>query len=120
MLIVYLAVLITALYWVSKTLLPEMTKPNSFDLPRSHGLDKSIKKNEPDKSIEKLETLLAEKNKDISLLQTESRLLHVQVSAFDGVKTLLDEEIHRLREQNRIFRSELGLPTAQPKENSIT
>jgi len=111
MLILYLAVLITALYWVSKILLPEMTKKNSSDFFQS---------NEPDKRIEKLETLLAEKNKDIRLLQTELRISHLQVQAFDKVKTLLDEEIHRLREQNRIFRSELGLPTVQPKENSIT
>ena len=108
MLILYLAVLVTALYWVLRILLPEMTKPNS------------IKKNEPDESTEKLETLLIEKNKNISLLQTELRILHVQVRAFDKVKTLLDEEILRLREQNRMFRSELGLPAAQPKENSIT
>ena len=31
---------------------------------------------------------------------------------------LLEEEIDRLREQNRIFRSELGLPGAQAKKNS--
>ena len=43
-----------------------------------------------------------------------------QVRNFEKVKTLLEEEIHRLREQNRIFRSELGLPAVQPKENSIT
>jgi hypothetical protein len=114
MLILYLAFLITALYWVSKILLPEMTKPDSFDFSQSNG---------PDKGIEKLETLLAEKNKDIGLLQTELRSLHIQASAFDKVKTLLDEEICRLREQNRIFRSELGIPpiasSAKRKENSI-
>ena len=101
MLVLYLAVLIIALYWVSKILLPEMTKSNSFDSSQSNGSDKGI---------EKLETLLAEKNKEISLLQTELRIFHVQVRAFDKVKTLLDEEIRRLREQNRIFRSELGMP----------
>jgi hypothetical protein len=120
MLILYLAVLITALYWVIRILLPEMTKPNSFDSSQSRRPDKSIEKNEPDESTEKLETLLIEKNKNVSLLQTELRILHVQVRAFDKVKILLDEEIHRLREQNRMFRSELGLPAAQPKENSIT
>ena len=111
MLILYLAVLITALYWVSKILLPEMTKKDSFDFSEP---------NEPDKRIEKLEALLAEKNKNIGFLQKELKIFYVQVQAFDRVKTLLDEEIHHLREQNRIFRSELGLPAAQPKENSIT
>jgi len=111
----YLAVLITALYWVAKILLPEMTKPNSFDFSQS---------NDPDKRIEKLEILLAEKNKNISLLQTELKIFHAQVRSFDKMKTLLDEEIHHLKEQNRIFRSELGIPpivlSVEPKENSIT
>ncbi len=111
MLILYLIFLTTSLYWVAKLLLPEMTKPNFFDFSQS---------NEPDKSIEKLEAILAEKNKDISLLQKELRIFHAQVRFFDKMKTLLEEEIHRLREQNRIFRSELGLPSVQPKENSIT
>jgi hypothetical protein len=120
MLILYLAVLITALYWVLRILLPEMTKPNSFDSSQSLKPDKSIEKNGPDESKEKLETLLIEKNKNIGLLQTELRILHVQVCAFDKIKTLLDEEIHRLREQNRIFRSELGLPAAQSHKMTPT
>ena len=57
-----------------------------------------------------MEALLAEKNKKMSLLQTELKALHVQVRAFDKIKMLMDGEIHRLREQNRMFRSELGLP----------
>ena len=87
-----------------------MTKSNSFDSSQSNG---------PDKRIEKLETLLAEKNKDISRLQTELKIFQAEVNSFDKVKTLMDEEIRRLREQNRIFRSELGLPAVESKENSI-
>ncbi len=119
----YLAVLITALYWVSKILGPEMAKSSIYQIPKSAsdlGSVELTQTNEPDKRIEKLETLLAEKNKDIGLLQKDLRISHVQVRAFEKVKTLMDEEIHRLREQNRIFRSELGLPAVQPKENSIT
>lgn len=113
MLILYLVVLIIALYWVSKILLPEMTKQDSVG---------SSQPNEPDQSTEKLEALLAEKNKTISLLQTELRIFHVQIRSFNKVKTLLDEEICRLREQNRIFRSELGMPPIAPSnvENSKT
>ncbi len=111
MLFFYLAFLITSLYWVVKLLLPEMTKLDSFDFSQP---------NEPDKRIEKLETLLADKNRDIHLLQTELKAFHLQVGTFDKIKTLLDEEIHHLKEQNRIFRSELGLPAVQSKENSIT
>ena len=70
--------------------------------------------------MEKLETLLAEKNKNIGLLQTELKVFCAQVRDFDKMKSVLEDEIHRLREQNRMFRSELGLPTVQPKENSIT
>lgn len=105
----YLAVLITALYWVSKMLLPEMAKPS-----------KKVQVNEPDNGTEKLKTLLIEKNEDIQLLQTELKVFQVQVRNFDKIKSLLTEEIDRLREQNRIFRSELGLPAGQLKENSIT
>lgn len=111
MLVLYLAVLITALYWVSRILLPEITKKESSDFSPSDA---------PDQRIEKLEALLAEKNKDIGLLQKELSIFHAQIRAFDRVKDLLDEEIHHLREQNRIFRSELGLGAPQPKENSIT
>jgi hypothetical protein len=107
----YLAILIAALYWVSKMLLPEMFKPKTFDFSQPNG---------DEKRIELLEKLLSEKNTNISLLQKEIRILDVQVSAFDKVKTVLEEEIRRLKEQNRIFRSELGLPAVQAKENSIT
>jgi hypothetical protein len=120
MLILYLVFLITALYWISRILLPEMTRlPLSRTAPEPNSVDAS-ESHRPEERIEKLETLLAEKNKTISLLQTELSVFHGQVRTFDKVKTLMDEEIHRLREQNRIFRSELGIPAPQPKENSIT
>jgi septal ring factor EnvC (AmiA/AmiB activator) len=115
----FLAGVVTVLYLVLKSLLPEMTakppalkivaKTDSFDFSQS---SKHYKK------IEKLETLLAEKNKSISLLEAELKTLDAQVRAFDKLKNLLDEEIHRLKGQNRMFRSELGLPTLQTQENS--
>ncbi len=113
MLILYLVVLIIALYWVSRILLPEMTKKDSVA---------SSQPNEPDKSTEKLEALLAEKNKNASLLQKELRIFQAQIRSFDKVKTLMDEEICRLREQNRIFRSKLGEPPVASSnvENSKT
>jgi hypothetical protein len=120
---IYLAVIITALYGVAKVLLPEMAKP---PLPRAtpRTTPKPISSvpyqpKESENRIEKLEKLLAEKNKNIQILQTELKSFYEQVRYSDKVKTLLEEEVHRLREQNRIFRSELGLPAAQQKENSI-
>ena len=124
MLILYLAVLVTALYCVSKMLLPEMAKP---PLPK-----KTLKPKSPDSSqynahderVQKLEILLAEKNKNINVLQTELSIFLIEVRESDKIKSILEEEIRHLREQNRIFRSELGLPTnalsAEHKENSIT
>jgi hypothetical protein len=57
-------------------------------------------------------------------LQTELQIFLVQIREFDKVKAMLDEEIHHLREQNRMFRSELGIPLnaspAEQKETSIT
>ena len=120
MLFFYLAVVITALYYVSKILGPEMIKPpRPKAAPKPDSFDIS-QYNDPDNRTKRLETLLVEKNKNIEILQTELRIYHVKMRGFDKVKTLLEEEIHRLREQNRIFRSELGLPTVQTKENSIT
>lgn len=120
MLILYLLVLIPAAYWVIKTLGPEMAKPPLPKIvPKPYSFDFSHS-NEPDQRIEKLETLLAEKNRNIQLLQKELKIFHVQIRGFEKVKSLLVEEIHHLKEQNRIFRSELGLPAAQPKEHSIT
>ena len=122
MLFLYLAILIPALYWVSKILLPEMVKPplqqtasgsGSIDFSQSDEAD-------TDKRMKKLETLLSEKNRSIDFLDNELKVFHAQISAFDKIRTLLEEEIHHLRAQNRMFRSELGLPTTQPKVNSIT
>jgi hypothetical protein len=111
MLFLYLAVLIVALYGVIRVLMPEMTKPGSPDLSISDA---------PDKKTELMEALLIEKNRSIRLLETENKVLEVQVRSFGKVKALLEEEILRLREQNRIFRSELGLPAIQTKENITT
>ena len=111
LILLYLAGLVTAIYWVVKILAPEMAKP---------GAHKDSQSNTLDTRIEKLEPLLAEKNKIIHSLETESKLFKIQINNFSKVRTLLETEIYRLREQNRIFRSELGLPAVQSKESSIT
>jgi hypothetical protein len=129
----YLAVIITGFYSVSKVLLPEMAKP---PLPSQRPVPKRVipkqksieivqsQSSDPDARLKKLETLLAEKNKNINLLQSELRIFHIQVRDSDKIKSLLEDEVHRLREQNRIFRSELGLPAVQSivqsAENLIT
>ena len=116
MLTIYLAVVVAALYAVIRILGPEMAKPS---LPRKSSSPEFIeleRVDEPTKRIEKLEMLLAEKNKNIELLQMELRVLQVQVRNNETIKELLDEEIQRLRDINRVFRSELGLPTEQLKE----
>jgi hypothetical protein len=120
MIFLYLAVLISAMYWVIKTLAPEMAKPPLIKAVFKAPLRDDTESQEQQGRITKLETMLSEKNKCISLLQAELKSFYVQVRDFDKIKMLLEEEVHRLREQNRIFRSELGLPTALPKVNSIT
>ena len=107
-LFLYLAVVIIALYYVSKLLAPEMKK-TSFDISVSKDVDQGA---------EKLQILLNEKNKNINLLQKDLKVFQAQTRDFDKIRMLLDEEIRRLREQNRIFRSELGLPALRSKENS--
>ncbi len=105
MLILYLAVLTAALYFVLRLLAPEIGRTPNVDNAGSR--------------IEKLEKMLAEKNRNIQILQTELEIFHAESKDFDTVKTVLDEEIKRLKEQNRIFRSELGLPAGQLKENPV-
>ena len=113
MLFIYLALIMITLYGVSRVLMPEMAKPKPSGpvIPEPEGIDKKI---------ELMEALLLEKNRNIRQLEAENKVLNVQVSSFSKVKILLDEEIRRLRDQNRIFRSELGLPTVQAKENLTT
>lgn len=123
MLILYLTVLAAALYLVLKMLLPEMAKPPLPSRPSKSSKPSSSDHLEPNGAgigFEKLEMLLVEKNESIQFLQTELKVSQVQIRDFEKIKMLLQDEIHRLREQNRIFRSELGLPTIQIKENSIT
>ena len=118
MLFLYLAVLAAALYGVAKVLLPELAKPPLTKTETPSTPTEFFYPESSDERVRKLEMLLAEKNKNINLLQTELKIFHAQVHNFDKVKSLLEEEIHRLKEQNRIFRSELGLPTVQPEENT--
>ena len=117
----YLAVLITGMYWAYKILAPEMRKPpvvyKAASVVKASNV---VQVDQPVNRVEKIESLLAEKSKNILILQAELKVFYAQIRDFDKVKSVLEEEIHRLREQNRIFRSELGLPATQPKENSIT
>ena len=120
MFFLYLAVMITGLCWAVKLLGPEFaksvpeakkeSKPESFIIPQSK---ESLSR------LEKLEVLLVEKNKNINLLQNELKVFYVHVRDSNKIKTLLEEEIQRLREQNRIFRSELGLPSLRSTGNSM-
>ena len=144
-LFLFLAVIITALYSVSRILAPEMAQaPTPLKIQKSEtqnpvapkpvtqkpippklavqkpviqmpriAVPKPVENAftyEPVNRVEKLELLLEEKNKNIKVLQNELTVFLVQVREFDKIKSLLEEEIRRLREQNRIFRSELGIP----------
>jgi hypothetical protein len=123
MIFLFLAVVAIGFCWALKVLVPEMAKPPVYTIRKLYpdsDLNKLTQSAEPDPGIGKLETLLVEKNKNIGLLERELKILHTQEQSFNKVKTLLEEEIQRLREQNRMFRSELGLPTVPSKENSIT
>ncbi len=114
MLFVYLAILMTGVYFVCKMLAPEMAKP--VIRTSSKPIDDVI----PDDRFQKLTSLLMEKNREIELLQAELRVLQIQGGDYDKVRSLLEDEVRRLRQQNRIFRSELGLPTIATNENSLT
>ncbi|MBF0510983.1 MAG: hypothetical protein HQL13_01500 [Candidatus Omnitrophica bacterium] len=105
MIILYLIFLGLALYGVIKNIAPEMTKPTPVG-PIKDGLEG------------KLENLLLEKNRAIDLLQKELKAFKGQKEDFEKLRALLEEEIYRLREQNRILRSELGLPTLPQTEKS--
>jgi hypothetical protein len=114
MLILYLALLTAALYGVSRLLLPELAKPASpAPIVDSEPVDFIPTTNK----TERLEVLLVEKNKYINVLERELKISQIQARDSEKIKVLLDEEILRLREQNRIFRSELGLPSVLSKEN---
>lgn len=119
MLFIYLAILVVAMFWVIKILGPEMAKPSLPKTASGSGSLEHPPSEDTAQRTEKLQTLLSEKNRTIDLLETELKVYQAQATSFDKLKTLLEGEIQRLREQNRIFRSELGLPAVQPKENSI-
>ena len=123
MLYLLVGIVILGLIAVFKILAPEMLKTSNYRVRRVNPeaeLDQLLKTTLPQKGTEKLEILLAEKNRNISLLERELKILQSQEQSFNKVKVLMLEEIQRLKEQNRIFRSELGLPTMKPHENSIT
>lgn len=120
MIILYVVLVVASLLFVARILLPEMAKPVVRPIAPKKENPLAIEPKEADNRIEKLEYFLTEKNKNIQLLQTELRIFHAQIRDFDKVKTLLETEIQHLREQNRMFRSELGLPTTvQLKENAL-
>ncbi len=56
----------------------------------------------------KAEVLLAEKNKEIALLKEQLRVKQNQSDDFDKLKEILDAEIAKLREQNRLLKTELS------------
>lgn len=119
MLILYLAVLIAGLYFAIKNLIPEMKS-----IPEA---SKSVEEKDfnfipfkvTDHQVEKLDLMLAQKNRDITFLQKELRICKNQISSFEKIKAFMEEEIKYLREQNRIFRSELGLPAFSSNQNSV-
>ena len=119
MLILYLTIVVIGFCCASIVLLPELVKPplrKTGQMPTPSILPP---KSENINRLEKLESILDEKNRNITVLQKELRIFHAQIRDFDKIKTLLEAEIHHLKEQNRIFRSELGLPTVQATQNSL-
>jgi len=121
MLILYLAILCSGLYFVIKNLLPEMSKPVAVKPQAPKPIEQEIVNEDPapENRILKLKGLLAEKNSNIQVLQTHIKAMQIQIRDFDKVRSLLEDEIHHLREQNRIFRSELGLPAVDVKEKQV-
>ncbi len=70
--------------------------------------------------MEKIDIMLSEKNKEINRLQTELQSYEDRWGDVEKVKTLLEEEIQKLREQNRTLKSELILLTdsrSNPQDN---
>ena len=98
MVICYLVIVIAAIYFAIKLLAPEISKPapSVVAIPASARVDDTALK------IEKLEMMLAEKNKNIQNLQSELKALQAQSQDFDKIKTLLEEEIQHLKGQNRL------------------
>ena len=96
MVILYLAVVIVALYFAIKLLAPEIRKPTlSMAAAIAPPADNTILK------TERLEMMVEEKNKSIEHLQEELKVLQAQVQDFEKIKTILEEEIQHLKEQNR-------------------
>ena len=91
MLFLYLAVLVTGIYWAYKMLAPEMRRSAPSKVPSAVDGRRVVQEDYPSNRIEKMEMLLAEKNKNILLLQTELKLFHAQIRDFDKVKALLEE-----------------------------
>ena len=123
MIIFFAALVIVALVLVFRILLPEMKKSPEIKVVKIVPLQETFDVSQLDKpasKLEKLEMMLADKNKNISLLEKELKVLQAQTRSFDKVKMLIEEEIQRLKEQNRMFRSELGLPTIGTRQGSIS
>jgi len=119
MIFFYLAILSGGIFFAIKLLLPHFPKAPATSLPVSIPVVVPLE-DTTGQVIEKLEMMLAEKNSNILRLQTELNIQQNQLRDFDKIRTILEEEVLRLREQNRMFRSELGLPTGQPKDNPVT
>ena len=80
---------------------PEPVLPEAIDLPvdpQDMPIPLTVK-------AEKLEVLLLEKNRLIDRLQNELEAERSHRQEFEKVKDLLDEEIVRLKEHNRVLRT---------------
>jgi uncharacterized coiled-coil protein SlyX len=113
MLIFYLAILIITIGISLKLLIPEIRKSSS-----SMVFSVAPQADDTTLKIEKLDMMLAEKNKTIEHLREELKILHAQSQDFEKIKTLMEEEIQHLKGQNRMAKSEI--PADQPKEDPTT
>ena len=80
---------------------PALALPEAIDLPvdpQDMPIPLTVK-------AEKLEVLLLEKNKLIDRLQSDLEAERSHRQEFEKVKDLLDEEIVRLKEHNRVLRT---------------
>ncbi len=84
----------------------ELAQPMEIPLPVVHSYKQS---NQVMEKTDKTEAMLTEKNKEIAELKEVLLARQRQCDEFDKVKEILDEEIVKLREQNRTLKSELLL-----------
>ena len=96
--------------------LHENKPTSSLDIPEP-AVHQAQDQSNSNQQMDKIDILLSEKNKEINLLQTELKSYEDRWGEFEKVKALMEEEIQKLREQNRTLKSELIL-FADNKPNS--